>query len=550
LRCIQNHIKASQNAKIGPERQVAGNSWPSAGSGFAQTFSFQVTGLYSYNNPIGDDELDVGLTTATIFGTLEAWNNSCHVASEFPFTDLFLFNDVATTGLHTTIGQGPAIENSQCILDAANSSVTITGSNVTLRLAIAFKAAFGGQKYIYAFGPGSGLPSGAPLTAIGTFTVKPGTPGLPALHVAKAHNGNFSQGQPNATYTVTVSNAAGAAATTGPVTVAESVPAGITLVSMAGSGWTCAAGGSTCTRGDVLNGGATYPPITVTVSVGGGAPPTVTNQVSVSGGGSVTASSSDPTTIAPVTPAGPQITGVVNNSSGVSGQPPGPGIAPSSIFVITGTGLADAGGATLQSTAAPGLPSSLNGASIAVTVNNVTTYPAIYYTSPTQIAAELPALTPVGTGTVTVTYRGAISNAAPVQVVPAALGISTYGGGTAVATDAITGELLSSGNAGAPGEIITLWATGLGTDPGDSDTIFSATPHRVDTPVQVYIGGIQAMILYQGSSGFPGVDQINVTIPQTVPTGCSIPLVAVAGGVMANPATLPIAAGGGACRAE
>jgi hypothetical protein len=44
---------------------------PNAGSGFAQTFTFRLAGLYSYNNPIGNDELNVGLTTSTIFGTLE-----------------------------------------------------------------------------------------------------------------------------------------------------------------------------------------------------------------------------------------------------------------------------------------------------------------------------------------------------------------------------------------------------------------------------------------------------------------------------------------------
>jgi uncharacterized protein (TIGR03437 family) len=61
--------------------------------------------------------------------------------------------------------------------------------------------------------------------------------------------------------------------------------------------------------------------------------------------------------------------------------------------------------------ATAGLPLTLNGASISVTVGGVTTDPAIYYTSPSQIAAVLPASTPVGTGTLTVTYNGVPSNA-------------------------------------------------------------------------------------------------------------------------------------------
>ncbi len=95
----------------------------------------------------------------------------------------------------------------------------------------------------------------------------------------------------------------------------------------------------------------------------------------------------------------PTITAIRNNSSNIFSGSPNYGIAPSSIFVIIGTGLADAGIPVIQSSAAPGPPLTLNGASISATVAGVTVHPAIYYTSPTQIAAVLPASTPVGTGT-------------------------------------------------------------------------------------------------------------------------------------------------------
>lgn len=83
--------------------------------------------------------------------------------------------------------------------------------------------------------------------------------------ITKTHTGNFTQGQQNAIYTVTVSNGANSGPTNGTVMVTETQPLGLTLVSMAGTGWTCAT--NNCTRSDVLNAGGSYPPITVTVNV-------------------------------------------------------------------------------------------------------------------------------------------------------------------------------------------------------------------------------------------------------------------------------------------
>ena len=119
----------------------------------------------------------------------------------------------------------------------------------------------------------------------------------PALSITKTHAGHFTLGQSGATYTVTVSNATGSSPTNGTVTVTEAIPAGMTLVSMAGTGWTCVAAGTTCTRSDALAGGSSYPAITVTVNVKTNAVTPQINQASVSGGGSATANASDSTVI-------------------------------------------------------------------------------------------------------------------------------------------------------------------------------------------------------------------------------------------------------------
>ncbi len=139
-------------------------------------------------------------------------------------------------------------------------------------------------------------PAGNLISNVFNVNVTSGTTTGPVWGLSKMHSGNFTQGQTGATYTVTASNA-GSGPTDGTVvTVTDMLPSGLTLTGESGTGWGCTAP-PTCTRGDVLNGGASYSPITVNVSVATNAPPSVTNDVSVSGGGSAPATASDPTTI-------------------------------------------------------------------------------------------------------------------------------------------------------------------------------------------------------------------------------------------------------------
>ena len=130
------------------------------------------------------------------------------------------------------------------------------------------------------------------LSNVAGFTVY----ASPLLTVVKTHSGNFEQGQMGVTYTITVSNTAGLGPTSGTVTVTEVVPFGLSLVSMAGPGWTCPSGGNTCQRSDALAGGTNYPAITVTVNVAANASSLV-NGVGVSGGGSPMTSATDPTIV-------------------------------------------------------------------------------------------------------------------------------------------------------------------------------------------------------------------------------------------------------------
>jgi uncharacterized protein (TIGR03437 family) len=250
---------------------------------------------------------------------------------------------------------------------------------------------------------------------------------------------------------------------------------------------------------------------------------------------------------------GPTVTGVTNN---YSFTPPGftnSGVSPSSIIAIFGTGMAAAvtGPIALNSSAGPnGLPTTQNGTSIAVTVNGTSVTLPIYYATPTQIAAVLPHNTPVGSGTLTVTYNGAAGNAFAIQVVASAFGLDAYygtGTGPVVMTNNASGSLHNFINSAGAGENVVLWGSGLGADPADSDTVFSTSPQAVNqSEVQVWFGGVQGTVTYAGSSGYPGLNQINVTIPSGV-TGCYVSVAVVVGSDVSNFGTAPIGTEGSAC---
>lgn len=117
-------------------------------------------------------------------------------------------------------------------------------------------------------------------TASDPVTVVDGTD----LAIAKTHAGNFYQTQVGATFTITVTNAGGAASS-GTVTVGDTLPAGLTATAIAGTGWTCTLAPLQCTRSTTVAAGASFEPITLTVDVAADAGSPLVNTATVSGGG-------------------------------------------------------------------------------------------------------------------------------------------------------------------------------------------------------------------------------------------------------------------------
>ncbi|MFZ3217102.1 MAG: choice-of-anchor L domain-containing protein [Candidatus Acidiferrales bacterium] len=137
-------------------------------------------------------------------------------------------------------------------------------------------------------------------TTVGTVTA------APVLTIAKSHNGAFMPNEEGASYSVTVSNT-GTAATSGTVTVTDTLPSGLTLedAGMSGIGWTCPS--NSCTRSDALASGASYPPILVVVDVSGDATSPQVNAVTASGGGAATPATAMDSTVISESPVAQSI---------------------------------------------------------------------------------------------------------------------------------------------------------------------------------------------------------------------------------------------------
>jgi len=196
---------------------------------------------------------------------------------------------------------------------AAGDSIIITGTNFTSASAVTFNgvsASFivNSNTQITATVPAHATSGLISVTAGGTAVSSSSfvVTGSPAdLAISTSHNGNFTQGDTADTYNILVANI-GSLPSSGTVSVADMIPAGLTVTDMSGDGWTSDLNSLTCTRTDALAAGANYPIITVTVTVATNAPFSVTNLVTVSGGGDtnlVNNTAFDPTTIvAPIPP--------------------------------------------------------------------------------------------------------------------------------------------------------------------------------------------------------------------------------------------------------
>src|ERR1019366_9478285 len=209
-------------------------------------------------------------------------------------------------------------------------------------------------------------------------------------------------------------------------------------------------------------------------------------------------------------PAAPSIAalGVKNSASYANPGFQNGAIAQGSLFVVFGSGM---GPAQIQNATSFPLPTTLAGTSASVTVNGTTVSCIMIYTQNGQIAAILPSSTPIGTGTIRLTYNGAGSPTAPIQVAAVSPGLFTrsqQGSGPGVIQDA-NGAYNGFTNAFKPGQTVTFWGTGFGPISG-SDAGVPPSGNLPGTNVTALIGGQTATVTYAGRSSHAGVYQINI----------------------------------------
>jgi len=170
---------------------------PASGSGPTQRYSFQVS-----------DQGGAGFVTdiAILFNTTStSTTNACFILYDGVAQTLSLYWDNPSLGVTTVkLGASGTVSNSQCTMNAANSTVVVGTTAVVLTVDLAFEATFSGTKNVYLYG--AELDANTGWVQRGTWNVTGGAPTADSVTPASGTGSNLINFTFSATDTSTASN--------------------------------------------------------------------------------------------------------------------------------------------------------------------------------------------------------------------------------------------------------------------------------------------------------------------------------------------------------
>jgi uncharacterized protein (TIGR03437 family) len=193
-------------------------------------------------------------------------------------------------------------------------------------------------------------------------------------------------------------------------------------------------------------------------------------------------------------------------------------------------------------------PTSFDGTavSIADAKGNVTSAPVIFI-SPSQVTFQVPSGVAAGTAKVTVTAPGSSQTASNVVIAPVAPALFTVNGNALIAGYAVR---VSSSGAQTVEPAYALNAQGsysaapinMGSATDKVYLTFYATGVQAagTANVVVTVNGVSTPVLYAGSAGYAGVDQVNVQLPASLAGAGTVALQLTASGIAANTVQIAI----------
>jgi uncharacterized protein (TIGR03437 family) len=231
--------------------------------------------------------------------------------------------------------------------------------------------------------------------------------------------------------------------------------------------------------------------------------------------------------LAAIAPAAAQVTGT-STSPAYSAQSIVNGatqtveaLAPNTIATIYGSNLAFSTYAAGAADIVGGrLPVELAGVSVAV--NGVAC--GLFLVSPTQINFLVPYDFTAGNVTLLVARDGMAGPGVSIQLNATSPGLFVWNGNQAVGVH-LNGQVISASAPATAGEIIVIYATGLGRTSPDALTGQLATTASqivAKSQLQIAFNGVPApagTVLYAGlAPGFAGLYQINLVLPSPLPS--------------------------------